>query len=179
MMPMAVATSMNGVVMVATRNANILEKNKMKQELTKERAASIATKVLLNLYAESMPSVAKIVNAEAEIRNGNEEGYTTLCEALAGARGFMQDLMDAMGNGHLWHDAQGDYLPIYDREVIVLCDDGHGGYKVCFGHRPVEYVAGVSYDGKMTYMEAKTYDKGGWNIPDVKWWLDLDLPDAI
>ena len=89
-MPMAVATSMNGGVMVATHNANILEKNKMKQELTKERAASIATKVLLNLYAESMPSVAKIVNAEAEVREGNEEGYTTLCEALADARDFIQ-----------------------------------------------------------------------------------------
>ena len=78
---------------------------------------------------------------------------------------------------NLWHDAQGDVLPEIDREVIVLCDDGHGGYKVCFGHRPYEYVAGVSYEGKMTYLEAKTYDKGGWNIPDVKWWLDVELPN--
>lgn len=78
---------------------------------------------------------------------------------------------------NLWHNAQGENLPPIDREVIVLCDDGHGGYKVCFGHRPYEYVAGVSYEGKMTYLEAKTYDKGGWNIPDVKWWLDCNLPN--
>ena len=78
---------------------------------------------------------------------------------------------------NIWHDAQGDNLPETDREVIVLCDDGHGGYKVCFGHRPYEYVAGVSYEGKMTYLEAKTYGKGGWNIPHVKWWLDVELPN--
>lgn len=163
---------MDGVVMVATRNANILERNKMKQELTKERAASIATKVLLNLYAESMPSVAKIVNAEAEVREGNEEGYTTLCEALAGARGFMQDLMDAMGNGYLWYDAQGDNLPEIDREVIVISKNG----KVCFGHRP-NTEGYVTVEGENLY--PRTYDKGGWNAPDVRWWLDLDLPDAI
>lgn len=76
-------------------------------------------------------------------------------------------------NANLWHDAQGDDLPPVGEKVIVLCDNG----KVCFGHRPYEYVAGVSYDGKMTYMEAKTYGKGGWNIPEVKWWLDVELPN--
>ena len=25
----------------------------------------------------------------------------------------------------------------------------------------------------------KTYDKGGWNIPDVKYWLDVELPKEI
>ena len=153
----------------------------MKQELTKERAASIATKVLLNLYAESMPSVAKIVNAEAEVIEGNDEGYTTLCDALVDAREFIQDLLDVMGGGCLWYDAQGGNLPEIDREVIVLCDDGHGGYKVCFGHRPnPKGYYGKSLttgeDVRKYRYEVQTYDKGGWNIPGVRWWLDLDLP---
>jgi hypothetical protein len=81
--------------------------------------------------------------------------------------------------GHnLWVDAQGDDLPEIDREVIVLCDDGHGGYKVCYGHRPnPKGWMGISIiDGEKDYYVPKTYDKGGWNIPDVKWWLDLNLP---
>lgn len=145
----------------------------MKQELTKERAASIATKVLLNLYAESMPSVAKIVNAEAEVREGNEEGYTTLCDALVGAREFIQDLLDVMGNGCLWYDAQSNNLPEIDREVIVLCDDGHGGYKVCFGHRPnPKGWMGISaIDGEKDFYVPKTYGKGGWNWDGVRWWM--------
>lgn len=79
---------------------------------------------------------------------------------------------------HLWHDAQGEDLPEIDREVIVLCDDGYGCYKVCFGHRPNKQgIDGIRELTKTPYhIEAKTYGKGGWNIPDVKWWLDADLP---
>ena len=74
---------------------------------------------------------------------------------------------------NLWHSANGDNLPEIDREVIVLLSNN----KVCFAHRPQEY-----WDGKniateeITRYYPKRYDKGGWNIPDVKWWLDLDLP---
>lgn len=81
--------------------------------------------------------------------------------------------------GHnLWVDAQGDDLPEIDREVIVLCDDGHGGYKVCFGHRPVESYTGVSLinHSEMEEYFPERYDKGQWNIPNVKWWLDINLP---
>ena len=28
-------------------------------------------------------------------------------------------------------------------------------------------------------MRPKTYGKGGWNIPDVKFWLDVELPKEI
>lgn len=79
----------------------------------------------------------------------------------------------------LWHDAQGDDLPEIDREVIVLCDTSYGSYKVCFGHRPKP----EGWDGRniltdeVTHYTPKTYDKGGWNIPDVKWWLDCNLPN--
>ena len=67
----------------------------------------------------------------------------------------------------IWHDAQGDDLPEIDREVVVICDDHYGGYKVCFGHRP---------DPKGWIGKPISYGKGEWNIPDVKWWLDVDIP---
>ena len=80
---------------------------------------------------------------------------------------------------NLWHDAQGDDLPKIGSEVIVLCDDGHGGYKVCFGHRPYpKGWIGISVtDGEKDYYVPQTYGKGEWNIPDVKWWLDCNLPN--
>lgn len=75
----------------------------------------------------------------------------------------------------LWKDAQGDDLPEIDREVIVIDKMG----KVCFGHRPnPKGWMGISaIDGEKDYYVPKTYGKGGWNIPDVKWYLDLDLPN--
>lgn len=75
-----------------------------------------------------------------------------------------------------WQKADGDYLPEIDREVIALqkCE---GGYRVVFAHRPPEFWDGKNIiTGKVTRNYPKTYDKGGWNIPDVKYWLDLDLP---
>lgn len=73
-----------------------------------------------------------------------------------------------------WHDAQGDDLPEIDREVIVLLDNG----KVCFAHRPVKSYLTVSIINHSEVEEyyPKMYDKGGWNIPNVKWWLDVALP---
>ena len=73
-----------------------------------------------------------------------------------------------------WHDAQGDDLPEIDREVIVLLDNG----KVCFAHRPVKGYITVSIINHSEVEEyyPKRYDKGGWNIPNVKWWCDISLP---
>ena len=74
----------------------------------------------------------------------------------------------------LWKDAQGDDLPEIDREVIALLDNG----KVVFAHRPNP----EGWDAKSIITEKveryipETYDKGGWNIPDVKWWLDCSMP---
>ena len=76
---------------------------------------------------------------------------------------------------NFWHDGQGDDLPEIDREVIVLCSIGHN-YKVAFGHRPNP----EGWDGRniltdeVTHYTPQTYN--GWNIPDVEWWLDLELP---
>lgn len=80
---------------------------------------------------------------------------------------------------HLWKDAQGDDLPEIDREVIALIDyAGNGYYKVAFAHRPdpERKVSTSLLTGKKSYIQAKTYDKGGWNQPHVKFWMDFNLP---
>ena len=71
-----------------------------------------------------------------------------------------------------WHDAQGDIVPEYGKEVIVIGRDG----KVFYGHRPdpkeVTMVEGKPY-------HAKTYDKNGWNWPNIALWLDVEVPDEL
>ena len=73
---------------------------------------------------------------------------------------------------NLWHDAQGDNVPEYGREVIVIGRDG----KVFYGHRPdpkeVTMIEGKPY-------HAKTYDKNGWNWPDIALWLDVEIPNEL
>jgi hypothetical protein len=88
----------------------------------------------------------------------------------------------------LWKDAQGDDLPEIDREVIVLINydapsnvphgEGYSTYRVGFGHRPnPDGWDGRNLDtGEVTHYEPKLYDKGGWNGPDIAYWLDLELP---
>ena len=97
-------------------------------------------------------------------------------------RGCYAPLMYAFKAGskwqkeNLWKPADGDDLPIIDREVIALFDNG----KVGFAHRPPEYWDGKNIvTGKVTRNYPKTYDKGGWNIPDIKFWLDVELPKEI
>ena len=74
----------------------------------------------------------------------------------------------------LWKDAQGDDIPEIDREVIALLNSG----KVVFAHRPYKgkYIGKSLTTGNIETFENKTYDKGGWSIPDVKYWLDCDFP---
>ena len=71
-----------------------------------------------------------------------------------------------------WYDAQGDNMPEYGREVVVIGRDG----KVFYGHRPdpkeVTMVEGKPY-------HAKTYDKNGWNWPDIALWLDVEIPHEM
>ena len=74
-----------------------------------------------------------------------------------------------------WHKAQGDDLPPINKEVIVLTDNGN----VYRAHRPNPdgfYVKNL--DGKiLDHIQPMRYDNGGWNIPNVKYWLDLFIPD--
>ena len=78
---------------------------------------------------------------------------------------------------NLWKPADGDDLPEIDREVIAILDNG----KVGFAHRPNPN----GWDGKslttgeVEHYTPKTYGKGGWNIPDVKFWLDCLMPKEI
>ena len=76
-------------------------------------------------------------------------------------------------DAHLWKSADGEDLPEIDREVIAILNNG----KVVFAHRPPEYWDGKNIStGEVTRYYPKKYDKGGWNQPDVKWWLDCTMP---
>lgn len=95
----------------------------------------------------------------------------------------MKEIVNTEKN--LWKSANGDDLPKIDREVIVLVGiknpvttDSSWGYEVAFAHRPnPDGWDGKSIiTGEVVHYDVQTYDKGGWNIPDVKFWLDLDLP---
>ena len=86
---------------------------------------------------------------------------------------------------NLWKPADGDDLPEIDREVIVLVGiktpvttDSVWGCEVAFAHRPnPDGWDGKSIlTGKVEHYDVQTYGKGGWNIPDVKFWLDCKLP---
>ena len=75
-----------------------------------------------------------------------------------------------------WKDAQGEDLPEYDREVIVLIQDypdDPAHLRVAYGHRP-KPDGYVTSKGEKIY--PMTYGKGGWNGDNVKYWLDLVLP---
>ena len=83
----------------------------------------------------------------------------------------MERLID---NSMWWKSADGNELPDIDREVIALTTGG----KVVFAHRPAESWKGKNLDtGEVTTHYPKRYDSGGWNQPDVKWWLDIQLPE--
>ena len=85
---------------------------------------------------------------------------------------------------NLWKPADGDDLPKYDSEVVVLIQPyplENSEYAVSFAHRPnPDGWDGKSIStGKVEHYTPKTYDKGGWNIPDIKFWLDVELPKEI
>ena len=96
---------------------------------------------------------------------------------LAGMNKMEEQIMK-----NLWKPADGDDLPIIDREVIVLTQPYplvNSEYTVSFAHRPnPDGWDGKSVTtGKVEHYTPKTYGKGGWNIPDVKFWLDCLLPN--
>ena len=81
---------------------------------------------------------------------------------------------------NLWKPADGDDLPEIDREVIALTQPYPNDeyLRVVFAHRPNKYTKIWNSDlGEEQVVEIERHDKGGWNIPDVKWWLDCSLPN--
>lgn len=113
-----------------------------------------------------------------------EVGFTQIVKDANGVNsaygiGFLEGAEWADNN--LWKDAQGDDLPEIDREVIVLVkslpEHEDSLLKVSFAHRPPEYWMGKSIStGEITRYEPKRYNKGGWNQPNVVYWLDVELP---
>ena len=82
---------------------------------------------------------------------------------------------------HLWKPADGDDLPPIDKEVVVFTQDfpdDAGMMSVAIGHRPnPDGWDGKSLrTGKVEHYMPRCYDKGGWNIPNVVYWLDIELP---
>jgi len=84
-------------------------------------------------------------------------------------------------DAHLWKSVAGDYLPEIDKDVIVLCQpyplEGDE-YVVSFAHRPNPngWNGRNILTGEVEHFVPKTYGKGGWSMPDVKWWLDCTMP---
>ena len=96
----------------------------------------------------------------------------------------LEDVRDAFKNGAeemerliddsmWWKSATGEDLPGIDREVIAITNDG----KIVFAHRPPEYWDGKDIStGKVTRRYPKRYGAGQWNAPDIKYWLDIQIP---
>ena len=85
---------------------------------------------------------------------------------------------------NLWKPSDGDDLPEIDREVVVLTQPyplENLEYAVSFAHRPNPngWDGKSVTTGKVEHYTPKTYDKGGWNIPDVKYWLDCSMPKMV
>ena len=96
--------------------------------------------------------------------------------------------LDTLEVKDFWKPANGDNLPEIDREVVVLIkydaqlniyDEEYPTCGVGFGHRPdPKGWDGKSLStGKVEHYTPKTYDKGGWNIPNIVYWLDCSMPN--
>ena len=89
---------MSALPMKTTKKRRGNENTTLQKNLV-EQAASVAARVLIKIYDEDIICVANIINAEALVREGNAEGYSTLCDALTSARDFLQDLINDISYG--------------------------------------------------------------------------------
>ena len=82
---------------------------------------------------------------------------------------------------NLWKPADGDGLPEIGREVVAFQADFPNLFKIVVAHRPnPEGYDGKSLStGKVEHYTPKTYGEGGWNIPNIVYWLDAKLPKEI
>lgn len=145
-----------------------------------------------SLQGESTVPVVK--TADGSLWNGNmmdaaeslgisQEEYNKIVnECIYGKEEPVSEELERAARNHLWKDAQGDDLPEIDREVIALTqpypNDEH--LKVVFAHRPTKYTKVWNSDlGEEQVVEIERYGKGEWNIPDIKYWLDVELPKEI
>ena len=93
--------------------------------------------------------------------------------------GYIDGMVEYRDN--LWHKATDpNDLPEIDREVIALQGLKGGGCRIVFAHRPPASWIGTNIlTGEQTVRKPKRYGKGKWNMPDVKWWLDVELPKVV
>lgn len=84
-----------------------------------------------------------------------------------------EDMQRLIDDTDWWKTADGENLPEIDREVIALTTEG----KIVFAHRPVEsYIGKDIFTGKKTKRVPKRFGKGQWNMPDILYWLDIQIP---
>lgn len=163
-----------------------------------DRAKAYTTRLADALEKEGYITDAKLARESIKVMNGEKVAMATMDEEPV-SEGLKEAADNALGNvlntheivnvrsclemfkagakwqkAHNWKPADGDDLPEIDREVIALLDND----KVVFAHRPnPNGWDGKSLStGKVEHYTPKTYDNGGWNIPDVKFWLDVELP---
>ena len=127
-------------------------------------------------------------DAELQKILGSMENKKVFNRILLWLKVWWQDTQRQLLWNSPWKDAQGDDLPEIDREVIALVgipsfEDSteYVGYKVAFAHRPnPEGWDGKSLTtGEVEHCTPQCYDKGGWNQPNVKFWLDIEPPKEI
>ena len=109
-----------------------------------------------------------------------KEKLVTCQQWYNGYRAALLALDDDRLFNNLWKDAQGDDLPEIDREVVALVQDypdDKEHLRIAYAHRPPEYWDGKNIlTGEVTRHKPMRHDKGGWNLPNVKYWLDVELP---
>lgn len=118
------------------------------------------------------------IKAEVEKKTYMEQGFRDE-DSEYGYRSCARDILsflDTLKVEELWKPADGDDLPEIDRVVIALIP-AYDGWKVVFAHRPdpVGYWGKSILSDEYEHFQPETYD--GWNIPNIKWWLNLDLPN--
>jgi hypothetical protein len=165
----------------AVEHSNILEQEEpVSEDLEEEMDSffeSMPVQEYENIFEDTFKNIARHF---ANWQKQQDQSTIELAEDHAMFAGMEKMKEEMMKN--IWKPADGDDLPEIDREVVVFTKDfpnDAGIMAVAIGHRPnPEGWDGKSLStGKVEHYMPQCYDKGGWNIPNVKYWLDTDLPN--
>ena len=153
-----------------------------KEESVSEDLGEYVNELSKQFPEVSFAKLSRIAVRVAKWQKQQDQSTIELAEdhaMLAGMEKMKEELM-----ANIWKPADGVDLPEYEREVVVFTQnfpDDAGIMSVAIGHRPNPYGwDGKSLStGKVEHYTPKTYGKGGWNIPDIVYWLDIELPKEI